>query len=118
MNNSVLQQDIMRRVYFIHMVRRLTQPIVSEVALIAALVFGETFFVSLADVYSNASTTETFGAFFAFIVSAFVNTNFVVQAMAVGIVVAGAFLSVHLYKQGVRLLSYIPFPFFRLTISQ
>ncbi len=117
-NNSVLQQDVMRRVYFIHMMRKLTQPMVSELVLISALIFGETFFVSFSDVYTNAGTIGTVGAFFAFVVFAFLNAQLVVQAMTVGIVVAGIFLSIHIYKRGLKLLSYIPFPFFRLNISR
>lgn len=115
-NKSVLQQDVMRRVYFIHLMKKITQPVVSEIVFILALIFGETFFVSFGDVYVNAGTTDTLGGFFVFAVSAFLNTNFAVQAMTVGIAAASVFLSIHLYKQSVRLLSSAPFPFFRLSI--
>ena len=88
MTTSTIQKNVMRRVHTIHALRLIVSPLPSSVVLfgISLAIFGREVWV--AHVLQNLAVVHTPESLLAFAVSAFVNTDFVVQVVT--ILMAGA----------------------------
>lgn len=81
--NSVIIKPVMRRVYLIWLLRTITQPL--SRTLLGAVFLCEIFItVSIRNIYDNAKSVHGLGDGFNFARSAFVNTDWFVQASVVG----------------------------------
>jgi hypothetical protein len=88
--NSTIKRNVMRRVYFAHTARKFLQPRVIKLGLLFLFVALQSAFVSLPNVISNlGNPAQSFRGLYAFIVSAFMNTEVTVQLLSVGIAVVG-----------------------------
>ena len=95
-----LKQRIMRRIYFIFMVRNFS-PFVFDCFLVIAAAFIVTLFVSVKDVLLNLTTAQNSGNLSNFSFSAFSGTELETKILLVVLGVIGFFLVRHL-KQAVR----------------
>jgi hypothetical protein len=76
-------KPVMRRVYMIWLVRTVTQPLGRT--LLGAIFLCEIFIaVSVRNVYTNAKSVQSVGDSFNFARSAFLNTDWLVQASLIG----------------------------------
>ena len=82
MTNHELRIRIMRRVYVIYYVRRALSPRALKIYAFIAACLGTASVVSVSNVLANMPTD--FGGIGAFLISAFANTKFIVQALSVG----------------------------------
>ncbi|GEM_PF-723399 len=81
---QILKEDIMWRVRFIYGVKSLPRVFVPKIALLASLVAVAGFFVSVPNVLRNMPNFVELPKFFQFVVAAFLNTKFAIQAIAIG----------------------------------
>lgn len=95
-----LKQRIMRRIYFLFMVRNLS-PIAFDCLLIVIVLFIATLFVSVNDVLDNLSTAQDSGNLSGFSFSAFSSTELQTKLLLVVLGVIGFFAVRHL-KQAAR----------------
>lgn len=81
--HSVITKPVMRRVYFIWLVRTVTQPLGRT--LLGAIFLCEIFIaVSIRNVYANAKSVQNMGDGFNFARSAFMSTDWFIQVSLVG----------------------------------
>lgn len=74
----------MRRVYFIYAIRKLARVFAVRISLLSVFVAAASFWVSVPHILSNMPNLFNVSKFFEFFVSAFINTNFVIQLFATG----------------------------------
>ncbi len=86
--NIQLKKKIMRRVYLTYFLRKVFNPLAIKVYLLASFIGFITVQVSLANVFANMPSVVNIGALYRFSVSAFLNTEFAVQLLSVGVLVA------------------------------
>lgn len=98
--SRTLRQRIMRRIYFLFMVRNFS-PFAFDCAIIAMIAFIATLFVSITDVWANLSIAGSGGNLSSFSLSAFSATELETKTLLVIFGVAGFFAVRHL-KQAVR----------------
>lgn len=98
--SRTLRQRIMRRIYFLFMVRNFS-PFAFDCAIIAMIAFIATLFVSITDVWANLSAAGSGGNLSSFSLSAFSATELETKTLLVIFGVAGFFAVRHL-KQAVR----------------
>jgi len=84
--NEQLKRRIMRRIYFMFVVRRALSPIALKLYASVSLLLFMVSQVSLWDIIANMPRVTNIGAFYSFYTSALVNTEFAVQAILIGIV--------------------------------
>ena len=94
---KTLKQRIMRRIYFIFMVRNFS-PFVFDCFLVIVAAFIATLFVSVNDVLLNLTTAQNSGNLSGFSLSAFSSTEFETKLLLVVLGVIGFFLVRHLKK--------------------
>lgn len=106
MTTSSLQQNVMRRIRIIRTLRLAFSPLPTSVALfgISLAVFGREVWV--AHVLQNLAFVHSPESFLAFVVSAFLNTRFVVQMVT--ILMGGAVLW---FAYGIQRLLTTPYRF-------
>ncbi len=92
-----LKQRIMRRVYFLFMVRNFS-PLVFDCVIIVIAAFLITVFVSVRDVFSNFSIAASGSNAFQFSVAAVSGTKLQTKLMLVALGIAGFFGVRHLKK--------------------
>ena len=102
---KTLKQRIMRRIYFVFMVRNFS-PVAFDCFLIVFVVFVTTLFVSVKDVFENLSTAQSSGNLSNFSFSAFSSTELQTKLLLVVLGVIGFFTVRHLKRavQAVRML--------------
>ena len=93
MNNDLarIKKEIMLRVRFVHLFKRALRPFTIEVCIFIAALFGTGKLVFVAKVLENAPEASRLQEFAMFFVQAFARTEFSVQLLMLGVVVAGAF---------------------------
>ncbi len=79
-----LEKQIMRRVYLTYMLRKILQPVLVKVYIVLALVWQASRYVSVPDVFTNASAALQPEKMYHFYVSAFANTEGIVQIAIIG----------------------------------
>ncbi len=99
-SHKTLKQRIMRRIYFVFMVRNLS-PFTFDCLLIVAVAFVATLFVSVSDVLENLSTAQSSGNLSNFSLSAFSSTELQTKLLLIVLGVIGFFAARHL-KRAVR----------------
>jgi hypothetical protein len=90
MNELQLKNKIMRRVYFLHTIRKVKGPIMSKLVLFAVFLLALSSLVSVPSIIANMP--HSFGSLYSFIVAAFLNTQFAVQAILLLACVVGLLL--------------------------
>lgn len=95
-----LKQRIMRRIYFLFMVRNLS-PFAFDCLLLVIVAFVVTLFVSVSDVLANLSTAQSSGSVSSFSLSAFSSTELETKLLLVVLGAIGFFAVRHL-KQAWR----------------
>ncbi|MBX4197935.1 hypothetical protein KW782_01225 [Candidatus Parcubacteria bacterium] len=85
MQSHELKQNIMRRVYTVYLLKTVAQPLLFELALIAAFIGVAAFFISLKSVLVNVYSIHDIEAVGQFLFSAFIETQIVVKTIVVGV---------------------------------
>lgn len=98
MNNSILKNRIMRRIYFVYYAKRLLSPVAIRLYLAAALLGGILSTVSVSNVFKNAFGTTGFYSFSHFFSYAFMNTGLIVQVLLIAAVLYSLFITRDLVK--------------------
>ena len=88
MNNSLLKQETMMRVRFIHLVKRAVRPFAIETIIAAAALFEVGRLVFVARVFQNAPSVARFQEVALFFGRAFAHTHPIVQLMVAAALVA------------------------------
>ena len=88
MTSSSIQTTVMRRVRVIYAMRLLTSPLILAPSLFLVALWGVGREVWVAHVLQNLSFVHSPESFLTFVVSAFINTRFIVQVVT--ILMAGA----------------------------
>ncbi|MEK7510873.1 MAG: hypothetical protein AAB582_01380 [Patescibacteria group bacterium] len=103
MTESTIHKNVMRRVRTIHTVR----PLASMTALSAFLLLGALWGIGrqvwVAQVFENMPSLADAGAVTRFVLAAFMQTEFIVQALTVIVLMAVAWI----VRDGVRSLRYV-----------
>lgn len=86
--NKKLKNRIMRRVYLRFFVRKVFAPTPVKLYIVASFVGFIVSRVSIGNVIENTPQVFNIGAFYNFSVSAFMNTEFVIQVLSVGVIIA------------------------------
>ena len=92
-----LKQRIMRRIYFLFMVRNLS-PLAFDCLLLVVVGFIATLFVSVSDVLENLSTAQSSGSISSFSLSAFSATELETKLLLVVLGAIGFFAVRHLRR--------------------
>lgn len=80
----------MRRVYFISTARKFLQPRVIKLGLLFLFVVAQSWFVSVPNViYNLGNPVKSLDTLYAFMVSAFLNTEITVQILSLAIAIVG-----------------------------
>lgn len=85
MKNSALSRRIMRRIYAVYVLRRVTSPTAFRVYSLAAFSAAMVSLVSVGNIIANLPTGSVF-ALYDFSLYAFMHTELAVQLLVVGIV--------------------------------
>lgn len=88
-NEDIFTQDILRKIKRAYFYRTYLRPVALEVSFLAALIGVSAFFVSLRNIFSNAYSIHSFGAFMHFSFIAFRNTSLSVKTILVSALVVG-----------------------------
>lgn len=84
---QVLKNNIMMRVRFVYGMKALPRVFLPKIALLSAMLATGGFFVSLPNVLKNMPSLLEMPKFLTFASSAFLNTRFAVQIVAVGSII-------------------------------
>ena len=82
--DAQIRKYVMRRVYFMYCTRAVCKP-VPRTAIFAILFLALVGSVSIVNVFTNALSTEGVSGFMNFLVTAFIDTNVVVQTVSVAL---------------------------------
>jgi len=85
MTQDKLKQNIMRRVYVIYLIKRVTTPFLLKYYTFVFLVAFGAFTVSVKNVLLNMPHWRNINEVYGFYTSAFLHTQFAVQALIVGV---------------------------------
>lgn len=89
-SNSIIKKNVMRRVRFVHFARKFLEPRVIKFSLLLLFLLVQSWFVSVPNIISNlGNPMRNFDALYAFIVSAFLNTEITVQVLSIAIAIVG-----------------------------
>lgn len=97
---KALKQRIMRRIYFIFLLRN-TAPLAFDCLVLVVVAFVATLFVSFRDVWANLSIASSGGSIAGFSFSAFTDTELTTKFLLLVLGVVG-FLAVRDLKRAVR----------------
>ena len=86
-----MRREVMRRVYIIFFLRTVVKPFAMKAAFLMVLAASGTIFVSIQQVWGNMPSPAKIAAFIKFVLSAFQNTEFAVQALSLALVVLAVF---------------------------
>lgn len=86
-----VKREVMRRVYVVFFLRKVVKPFMVKMGSVAALVLAATAFVSVQNVLGNMPSPAEFAAFGKFMLSAFLNTQLIVQAITLALAVLAVF---------------------------
>jgi len=87
MTNVNLTKRIMRRVYFVYLLRQLFSPLLVKLYIILALLWQASRYVSWSNVFENMSGKLELSNLYTFTSSAFINTEATVQLTSTAVVV-------------------------------
>ncbi|MBX4210492.1 hypothetical protein KW783_00780 [Candidatus Parcubacteria bacterium] len=93
MKTNILKQNIMRRVYFVYWVRRLTRPMALRAYGLAASAIVVSFMVSVRNIMSNMPEFYHLHDTTAFLFNAFRDTRHIIQFLVLAIIVVAVFLA-------------------------
>lgn len=110
MTEQELKMRIMRRVRWIHTLKRITHPAAVRVYVLSALFIGVASLVSVPNVLANMPALADVSRLYSFMVSAFAHTELVVQ---IGVLFAFA-LAVWVVRDVVRMIAA---PHSRLSVQ-
>jgi len=97
---AALKQRIMRRIYFVFLLRN-TAPLAFDCLILVIAAFGATVFVSVTDVWANLSTARAGGGVAGFSLSALTDTELETKFLLLALGVVG-FFAVRDLKRAVR----------------
>jgi len=98
MNNTLnLKQNIMRRVRFVYWTKRILRPIYLKAGVLSICLAAVASSVSVVSIARNFSHVNV-GVALQFMVSAFVNTDFLVKILVIGIFVMALLLIRDIYS--------------------
>ena len=86
--DTQLKKKIMKRIYFAYFLRKVFNPFTMKIYALISFAGVLASQVSLVNVIANMPSATNVGALFRFYVSAFLNTEFAVQLLSVGALVA------------------------------
>lgn len=86
--NTQLKKKIMRRVYLAYFLRKAFNPLTMKAYLIVSFAGFIASQVSLANVVANMPSVTNISALYLFSTSAFLNTEFAIQLLSVGVLIA------------------------------
>jgi len=86
--NTQLKKRIMRRVYTTFLIRKILSPLAVKMYVLAAFVGFSVQFVSVGNVVANMPRLTDLSALYNFSTSAFLNTEFAMQILSAGVLVA------------------------------
>ena len=89
MHNIVLKKRIMRRIWALYVYRKATSPVALQTYLFSFLTWQLFMYVSMPSIVANAPQLSHPLAFAEFYFNSFINTEFWVQAIAVGLMSLG-----------------------------
>lgn len=92
MTNQELKNNIMRRVYVIFFLRKLTSLFAIKVSALALLFVSANFLVSVRDVLINMPDMQHLNAVYHFYLSAFLHTELPVQLLIVAVLTLFVFI--------------------------
>jgi len=101
--NIELKNKIMRRVRRVYYLQQILSPLLLKVYGLVIMFIGAVSLVSLKNVVVNLSNVETFGQFYSFMSAAFFNTELVVQALVLIILLLVALMIRDIIKNPVGL---------------
>mgnify|MGYP000706143651 CR=1 FL=1 len=110
-----LHSQVMRRVFFVSMLRRLSEPFVGSMFVFGTTLLALFSFVSMFDVISNAWHMPTMYHVGRYVVTAALGTELVVQTVLVAFLVAGGYLAVHGFRRGMGMLVRGAFSLVRMS---
>lgn len=93
MTNSELKKKIMRRVYTRYVMRQLLSSLALKAYIFVLLFAGVAALVSVSNVFKNMPQLSDVGGVLYFSLAAFLNTEMLVQALVVGMVIFLAILA-------------------------
>lgn len=90
--NHTLRKRIMRRVWALYLWRKATSPVAVQTYVLSFFVYQLFLYVSMAHVVANMPSMLRPAAFVEFYFNSFVNTELLVQMIAVGVLSLGSWL--------------------------
>ncbi len=102
--NLTVKKRIMFGVFVLYFVRKLKEPFVSEPLIFLTLTALLSYFVSIPNILTNMRAD---GNFLRYFIMAFLNTNFVVQAILIAVCVITMFFAYNLYNFTGKLASQL-----------
>lgn len=90
--NEYFKMKVMRRVYFLYYAKKFLQPTSLQIAGLVSLVAVEAFFVSLKNVFINASGVG-FSNMFSYFISAFLHTELSIKIVTIALLLVALLLA-------------------------
>jgi len=101
--NEQLKKKIMRKVYLTFFLRKVFNPMAIKLYMLATFLGTSVSFVSFGSVLANTPRITDIGALYSFSTSAFLNTEFAVQFLS-----AGALLAIFLLMKDIVKIYFTP----------
>jgi len=98
MNPNLVKKEIMQRVRTVFYLKLIFQPVVLELLAAVAFMSLTTVFVSFGHVIANTVSAPDRLAVLKYFTTAFIQTEFVVQLLVVGTILAGTFLVKDIFR--------------------
>lgn len=98
MNDTQFKKSIMRRVYAIWALRRITAPTMLKFYILTAFLWQSAYYVSLPQVLTNLPAVTDVGAQYSFALTAFSRTELMMQILFAGIICLGAWFAIDMYR--------------------
>jgi len=94
--DTQFKNSIMRRVYAVWLLKKITSPCAARIAVLIALLWQMTFYISFNNVIANIPSLTDFG----FYLSAVSNTETASKMILLGVILLGVWLMRDLYPYG------------------
>lgn len=88
----ILKENVMKRVRFIYMAKRVATPLVAKFAVLTGLVSFASLFVSMPHVLQNMPSLFEVERVTRFFTAAFLNTKLAIQVIALGTIVVTCYM--------------------------
>ena len=101
MNDTQFKKSIMRRVYAIWALRRMTTPTMLKFYILTAFLWQSAYYVSLPQVFTNSPAITDVSANYSFALTAFSRTELMTQILFAGIICLALWFANDMYKYAV-----------------